>query len=320
MTTDIPPMLPCKRSNTNVFTVHLGPFRDFRFLLFDPTVPQCFGYRSLFVVMFVVLGISTVLHCFSVFVIAKCSLWEQRKFLQLFLLNVTNILFAFSLTFFIASRTSFHLEQLMCVLGYHLFFWGMGLTWMALLGLSTDCVVAVYRPLKFRSIMTTSQFFKFNGTFLAINAIVTLTPIPFFGSQNDGILLLVCDYSLISPKYYLLILACFSFFLILSLFLLNVSTGIGVLFALIKQQKLKAEGNNSTVRKMLKLTFRLMSVILITLICNLPLNLLALGIKVIPTEEAAFLFAFTTGLWHILMYVAADHDFRVNALSIFKCS
>lgn len=270
--------------------------------------------------MFIVVGISTTLDCFSLFAIAKLSLWKQRKFLQLFLLNVTNILSAISHCLFIGIQSLERVERLECVLSFHLFIFGMGVSWMGVLGLGVDCLVAVFFPLKFRAIMTTKQFFKFNGIFFILIFVTIICPIPLLAFQNEGILTFLCDYVQIAPKFYLLYLFCSSALFLLSLLLLNISIAIGVILALIKQQKLKAEGNKSAIaNKMLKLVFRLLLIILVSIICNLPLNSQVVGISITRTDRDAILLAFTSGLWNILIFVIADQDFRTSALSAFKC-
>lgn len=305
-----------------LYLLYAGPYRDFRSFVMKtsfqhyPNIIRCFiQYVSIANCLFVFCGI--MLHSGSLYVIFKLTLWKERKYLQLLLLNFTSIFVSLSFLFFLLNRLIFELEQFMCVLGFQIFVLGGSWNTFSLLSLTTDCVVAVFLPLKFRSILTTKQFFLFNGSTFVSFLINFVVSIYLYGFANDGLLQITCAFYLVFPKAYRNFTVMVSAILNISLFALNVAVTFGVIVALTQRNKLN---HHSKVynRKMLKLVCRILAIVFGNIVCNLFLNFSAINVSLIP-ESLAFLLASSSLYWNIIIFGVSDAQFCAHVRKLLRC-
>ena len=310
---EISPSLACERSET--VTLHLGPFRDFDLSVRGgQDFKRCFYYFPILIatVIFVFLGV--VLHLTSLVLVVRLSLWKQRKYLQLLLLNFSTLVSALSFGFFISYRHFVILERFMCLLGYQVFTLGLSWNTFSLISLSIDCAVAVYYPLKFRSLMTTRQFFLLNGGAFVFLVTFLFAPISIFGSINDGYLDLWCKYYII-PRLYAIVVLALSGLAGFILVLLNFGIGLGVVVAFLQRQKLAKDAEIKS--KLLKLVFRLLTIICVNILTNLPLSLKTVGIDTL-NDALSIAIAMTNGVINIFIFGFSDEQFRMHILACFN--
>ena len=173
--------------------------------------------------------------------------------------------------------------------------------------------MAVFYPLKFRSLMTTKQFVRLNGSTLLFSAIVYLFPIPISGFKFDGILAVVCDprYHL-SPLYYLFVLViCLingSF-----IFFVNIFTGIGTVKALLGRSKLSHKKTSSDA--LLKVTLRILTICAINGTLNFPITLLTINISI--STALCYMLAMSVGPLNVLVFTLTDPEFRERVKDTF---
>ena len=299
------------------FTLHLGPFRDFAFdILVSINYDACFYDIPIFITALCFASLSFVLHSVSMSTVLRFSLWKERKYLQLLLLNFSSIVSVLCFGFFISYRYLFDLEQLLCVLGFQVFCFGLSWNNFSLISLSIDCVVAVFFPLKFRSLMTTKQFFLLNGGAFLFLVAVILLPVPVFGSMNDGYMTLWCELKRVLPEFYVLFVFAMSALGGILLILLNVGIGTGVVQALIQREKLTQQ--NDVKSKMLKLVFRLLSIICVNILFSLPLTLLLVGVRILSSDSVSIAIAMGNSIVNILIFGFSDEQFRKHVLAFFR--
>ena len=199
------PLLVCDKKH--LYTLHLGPYRDLVVISLPYYNLYCYEIAIKNATLIVTI-IGMLLHVASLCVIAKVSLWKERKYLQLLLLNFSSIFVGFGLLYFHTNRSFIAIEQLACTIRFQIFV--LGGTWniFALISLCLDCVVAVYWPLKFRALLTAKQFFVFNGSSFISILIISLSPIFLYGFTQDGLMVHSCVF------YYIQFSVSHSFFLL----------------------------------------------------------------------------------------------------------
>lgn len=316
------PIQPLVCERPGFYLLYAGPYRDFKSFVMKipfqhyPTFIKCFTqYVSIANCLFVCLGI--MLHLGSLHVIFKLTLWKERKYLQLLLLNFTSIFVSLSLLFFLLNRFIFELEQFMCVLGFQIFALGGFWNTFSLLSLTTDCVVAVFWPLKFRSVLTTKQFFWFNGSTFISFIIYFVASIYLYGFANDGLLRITCAFYLVFSKAYRNFTVMVSAILNISLFVLNVAVTFGVIVAL-TQRNIRNHHSKVYNRKLLKLACRILAIVFGNIVCNLFLNFSAINVLLIP-DSLAFLLASSSLYWNIIIFGVSDAQFRAHVRNLLRC-
>ncbi|MEL7308258.1 MAG: G-protein coupled receptor [Pseudomonadota bacterium] len=259
--------------------------------------------------------VGSAVHVMSCFVIFKLSLWEDRKYQQLFLLNFTSIFCGLAFIFFLTYRWFVEMELFMCLLGFQVFNLGGFWNSFSLVSLTLDCFIAVYCPLKFRSILTMRQFFAFNVSALIVGLIIFFLPIFLYGFQHEGYLSYICTFIAVFPPSYSIFLLIQSLILGFSLVFLNIAIVFGVIRALIKQKQLSPQAR-LCVKKMLKLVFRVVGVVAVNFVCSLFVTLIAVGIQIFP-DSICFFLAMSSSIWNIGIYCLSDENYRKSFKKAF---
>ena len=214
------------------------------------------------------------------------------------------------------------IEQFVCVLRVQLLFYGIILNSATIISLSVDCLVAVYQPLSFRSIMTKKQIYWTNGSIMIIFAFICLTPIPLVGFQNDGYLRGMCDVRKVLPFNYLTLCILIGLVGWATIFILNISVTIGVFKALIERQKITSGTHNNKIKgKLLKLVIRLLAIVIVNIVSNIPVNILLIG-PILFNPIAMYGLSILSGVGYVLIFVISDGKVRTSLKHTFcykKC-
>ena len=300
--------------------LHLGPLRDFSFnYLNSRQFENCFYVDSVFQISFCLNLLSFIFQILSCVVIGRRSLWRQRKYLQFLLLNITCILNVSGFFLLILFRGFlFKVELMVCLLTCNILAFTWGWSYFGLVGLSIDCFVAVFWPLKFKSIMTTRRFFYFNFATFIFNFLVAFLPLPYFGTRNDGYLLFFCTYIFNVPPFYNYFIFSVHMTLLLIFSALNASVGVGIARALMNRGKMvNQKKNGSSV--LLKSTIRLCIIITINIALTIPVAINNINTELVQDSIAISMSA-CSGPLNVIIFVVSDKEFRQNIRQTFSLS
>lgn len=257
----------------------------------------------------VIVTINILLNSLSLFCVLKLTLWRERKYLQLAFLNFTSIFCGVTFALFISYRFITRMERMACMIGNQFFVFGLSWNSFSIISLSIDCFVAVYFPLRFRSLMTVKQFLWLNVSTYLFQAVALLSPIPIYGKTNDGYLYAPCDIVDVLPRRYIWFLFGMSFVLGLTVVVLNIGVATGVILALIRRNRMGAK-DKSVYKKMQKLVLRLAAIIATNIFLNLPLLLTIVRLPSFFSDFESIPIALSNGVVNILIFGAFDADFR----------
>ena len=258
----------------------------------------------------VALGIISIICCLCVVVyLVHSGLAEKQKFFQICYLFTGTIFANSGFIIMILYRSSRHVERMGCIFSYTLLGFSSVVFYLAVISLTFDCFIAVFFPLKYRTLMTKKTLIIPNIiTLILFFGFYILYPMIAFPSKHGGYMTKFCSATLAFPKFYLLILAAITFILNAMIILLNKVIVFGVLWSLIKRSKIST--SESSIRKsMTKLSVRLVAIILFNFGFTLPMTLKTLAINIFD-DAVCFALVMSLGLWNTLIFVVGDAELR----------
>lgn len=238
------------------------------------------------------------------------GLYKTQKFRQIVYLNSMTITTVSGFLFMIIYRRATQVESLGCLITYQTFMFSSTSFHFSLLSLTCDCLVAVFFPLKYRTIMTAKNFGVTTATIgMGLLGFYVVYPLVAFGKNDylDG----DCTYKEVVPitSYYLKT-SVFLIFLINSLIiLLNVAIGIGVVLSLLRRREIAAS-ELSLRQSMIKLSLRLVAIVLFNFGFTAPLTLSLLEVRILLESAATFIPAMSLGFFNGLIFFVGDPEIR----------
>lgn len=288
--------------------------------IFGGIFRYCFRYTAqewchtnTFLATGVIAIISLALNLSSACYILASGIKITRKYQQLLYLDVVNALMELSFLNFIFHRYFITFpSRLICVVNLQFFSVSSLMFIAALISLSTDCVIAVLFPLKYRSIVTTKRTVIGNAVLLSFVFLSQfIFPLVAFARSPSGYTE-DCLPTTLFPIAYILFSAALASVQLVTVFLLNITIVAGAIYALCRRRKMTAAAA-SVEKKMMKLVLRLFIILVVNIGMALPLLILSLDIKVLPYSLSYLLFV-SLGIWNNGIYFFGDQQIRAKML------
>lgn len=230
---------------------------------------------------------------------------KKKRNQQVICVNVTGFFAHSSLAFFLMYRFFFKVNKYLCLIGFQSFSVAGNLFNFSIVGLSLDCAIAVFKPLRYRVIVTKKRLLTCVCCLLIFCFITFfMYPLIAYGPMHDGILLSDCYLPRLLPKNYIIISSAFTVIMYVMIVFLNISICICVLVSFTQRKKL-SNGNQSVVRSIQKLVARLGVTIVLNVGCGLPLITLVLGFYTDP-QSIGFISMSALGIINNLFFFLSD--------------
>ena len=284
----------------------------FRKYVFSPT----WCHYSMFHVSIALAFIGIFLNtgCISFLAVSKMKL--SRKYQHLLFLDIANMLIELAFISWASQGGFFPAPSRIVCVSVYIALSAAGFTFgTALVSLSTDCLLAVFFPLRYRTMVTTRRTVVGISIPLCLFLVLmVIFPIAAFGFKHADFIVM-CSPKYMFPNYFLVITGVISAIVLVTILVLNVSILIGAVQALSKRKKLT--GASASIQKnVLKLAARLMAIILFNLSFSGPLVLLGAGIKFsfLPFSICYLLFILL-GIFNNIVYFFGDKQIRKQLAS-----
>lgn len=150
---------------------------------------------------------------YSVFLLVS-GLHKEKRNHQVLGVNLAGIIVYSCFIYYFSYRLYIRAERVVCLLGIQLLVLAANFFTFSLLSLSVDCCVAVFKPLKYRFIVTKSRILtSYFCVFIFGLVFFIIYPLLAFGTMYDGWLLDTCSWMKIVPINYIVTCVAISVFL-----------------------------------------------------------------------------------------------------------
>ena len=279
----------------------------------DPEIrKKCFDNNIGYPALFSVIAFSFTQSLLVVASLLYAGLWKSKKYSHLFYLNVMNLVLLLGLINY-GAMTQRELSASQCLLKLQILSISIQMYLLALVCLGIDCALAVFHPLKYRSMSTMKLFVTLNLVMLILmlvtQVIIPLIHVNFTLSNlrfhcEGEIFKKMSKYNVgttVSSAALLLTAAC-----------VNLSIVFGVIAALLKRRKLTTNKDEKVAMTVFKLVFRALFILggnysCLSLIFLYPFKL---GYEEYMPPTIILATAFLAGIWNNLIFVFLDKQVR----------
>lgn len=267
----------------------------------------------------VVFSIGFLLNVGSLVVLLSSPLRNNRKYGQLIVMNSVGIIdcvaffYYFIYRFFLTDTPS----RFQCILSFQMMGFSFNLLQTVLMSLLIECIVAIYSPFKYRSIVSVKRIVSFNLFFIVcIFLFLVVYPCIVYPAQY-GSEIVYCSYGLALPEDFLQLIGIFSAIYFASSIIFCLLIGIGVIQALVRRRALASQKDSKFITQSLALTSRLFVIVIANYVCILPLVATMFGIfSTGMMQDISLVLAFSVCSWNVLIFVFGDESVRRDFKSL----
>lgn len=278
-------------------------------------VKQCFDlYYGNYLLISVICSSFVLSVLFAIFLVYE-KLWKSKKYSHLFYLNIMNLVLLLGFSIFVAITT--YGERMVlptqCILKLQILSISFQMYFLALISLGIDCALAVFIPLKYRSMSSMKLFFVINlsvfAVLLVIEVFLPLTLAYVDSSKQRS----HCESQVFQNlSHYFVGNQILSAIMFAIATCVNLLIAIGVIKSILKRKKLTTKRENNVVMLALKLVFRIICVLGGNYACLSLLFLYPFGFSYEKYTPPTIILStsLSAGIWNNVIFVFLDEQIK----------
>ena len=267
-------------------------------------------------VIVAVLALCLNLAC--IFYMVCTDMKITRKYQHILYLDVVNAFMELMFLVFVSYRLIFtYPRRVMCVFINQLFTSANITFVIAIISLSTDCLIAVIYPLQYRTIVTASRTVKANAWLLSFLFVTFfIFPMSAFSWRYRGYTA-SCDPKYLFSVAFIAFMGFVAVLLFLTVVVLNFCIVIAAAHSLVARKKITGK-SASVHKKVMRLFVRMLVILFFNIGLSVPLLLLSWEYKILADKSLSYLLFYSIGIWNNVIFVFGDNQIRNRCFT--KCN